>query len=30
MLVHGRNEEIVDAFTSEDMFLSGLENERPW
>jgi len=30
MLVHSRNEEIMNAFRSEDVFLSGLENERPW
>jgi hypothetical protein len=29
-LVHSRNEAIVDAFEAEDVFLSGLENERPW
>ena len=30
MLVHARNQDLFDAFASEDMFLSPLENERPW
>jgi hypothetical protein len=30
MLAHSRNTAIFDAFASEDIFLSPLENERPW
>jgi hypothetical protein len=30
MLAHTRNAEIFDAFAAEDIFLSALENERPW
>jgi hypothetical protein len=30
MLVHAKDPAILDTFTSEDVFVSGLENEYPW